>query len=169
MTNTQATAAPTAEAAAAFRAALADTLTRNYRMVAQLAAGVPEDAALRPLVPGGSHMNWLVGHLVANRDEMLRTMGRDPVRAEADDEAFGYGSDAAGAATRPLTEQLRDYDLANPPLQQAVAELTPGLLASSAGKRSVQERLAFLAWHETYHLGQLMLYRRAAGLESPIG
>jgi len=169
MTDTQPTATLSADAAAALSAALADTLTRNYRMVAQLAAGMSEEDASRPLVPGGSHMNWLVGHLVSNRDEMLRALGRPPVRQEADDKAFGYGSDVAAAPARSLADQLRDYDLANPPLQEAIAALTPEQLASPAGQRTVQERVAFLAWHETYHLGQLMLYRRAAGLESPIG
>ena len=34
---------------------------------------------------------------------------------------------------------------------------------------TIAEWIEFLAWHETYHLGQATLYRRAAGLPSVVG
>ncbi len=156
-------------AAEFLRTTLADTLTRNHRMVLQLTADMPEAAALQPLVEDGSHMNWLVGHLVSNRDSILALLGEDRVRPAETDEAFGYGSKPTAEATATLAEQLRAYELANVPLLEAIAALTPEQLAAPAGRRSVRERLEFLVWHETYHLGQLMLYRRAAGLDNPIG
>jgi hypothetical protein len=36
-----------------------------------------------------------------------------------------------------------------------------------AGRMTVAATIEFLAWHETYHLGQATLYRRAAGLAEP--
>lgn len=151
------------------RTALADTLTRNHRIVLQLTADMPEAASLVSLVEDGSHMNWLVGHLVGNRDSILALLGVGRVRPEEVDEAFGYGSKPAAEATATLAEQVRAYDLTNVPLLAAIAALTPEQLAAPASRRTVRERLEFLVWHETYHLGQLMLYRRAAGLDNPIG
>lgn len=154
---------------AALKASLADTLTRNHRIVLQFTADVSDEAALAPLVAEGSHMNWLVGHLVGNRNSMLRALGAEAVRAEAEDEEFGYGSSPSGEAAKPLAQQVRDYDLTHVALLDALKAASPELLASNVGRNSVKERVSFLTWHETYHLGQLMLYRRAAGLDSPIG
>lgn len=150
-------------------ATLTEALERNRHTVARLTAGMPEDKAAATLVPGGSHMNWLIGHLVGNRDAMLRTLGLEGVRSQDDDESFGYGSAAEASVTLSLAQQLAHYEAASTRLAEAVADLSAAQLAAPSGGKTVRERLDFFMWHETYHLGQLMLYRRAAGLDNPIG
>lgn len=41
--------------------------------------------------------------------------------------------------------------------------------ASGRGEMTVADYVAFMVWHETYHLGQAALYRGALGLDSVIG
>lgn len=163
----------TENSTAAFRTRLESTLARNAHMVRQLVSGVPEEAGRTPLFEGGSHMNWLVGHLTGNRDSLLRLLGGEAVRSTEENAASGYGSSASVEPSFSLEEQLAAYSEAGKRLKSALEGLTAEQLAAPAttpaGEGTVAEALDFLTWHETYHVGQLMLYRRAAGLDSPIG
>lgn len=161
------------ENAAAVSSRLGAVLGRNAHMVGQLTGGMSEEAARTPLYEGGSHMNWLVGHLTGNRDSILRLLGAEPVRSTEESAATGYGSTAGAEPAFSLEQQLEAYREASSRLKAALSEVTAEQLAgpatTPAGEGTVADGLDFLTWHETYHVGQLMLYRRAAGLDSPIG
>lgn len=142
-------------------------LQRNLRLLRQLTDGVPSEAATTPIVEGGSHLTWLVGHLAVARDGMLKSLGRPRVADEAIHHTFAQGSTPAAADFPSISELLE--------LLTAQEErLFTSLEAIEAAPESVShtadlERFDFLVWHETYHLGQATVYRRAAGLDSPIG
>lgn len=153
----------------ALKATLGGMLTRNHRIVLQLTAGLSEEAAREPLVADGSSARWLVGHLVGNRDSLLETLGGERVQDAAFGKAFGYGSKPEGEPEATLAELIAEYTAAEAPLAAALAAASAEDLARPVGKTTARQRFEFLLWHETYHLGQLMLYRRAAGLDNPIG
>jgi uncharacterized damage-inducible protein DinB len=46
--------------------------------------------------------------------------------------------------------------------------MTEEHLAASAGKETVGDQLAFLQFHEAYHIGQAGLLRRLAGKDGAI-
>ena len=94
---------------------------RNLRLLERTVDGTDDRAADTPLVPGGSHLHWLLAHLVVSRDGLLGRLGGQPV-----------------------------WD-------------------TEAGPMTVAEWIEFLAWRETYHLGQATLYRRAVGLPTVVG
>mgnify|MGYP001231032091 CR=1 FL=1 len=153
----------------ALKATLGGMLTRNHRIVLQLTAGLSEEAAREPLVADGSSARWLVGHLAGYRDVMLETLGGERLQGPALDEAFGYGSKPEGEPEATLAELIAAYTAAEAPLNAALEAASAEDLARPSGKTTVRQRFEFLLWHEAYHLGQLMLYRRAAGLDNPIG
>ncbi len=148
------------------------TLEANLGLLDRMLDGVDREGSLRPLVPGGSHLNWLVGHLAVSRDAMLRAAAADPLADARIGELYGYGTDAPGRdAAVELTELTDLLRRQGERLAERLPVLDDGALAapSGMGDTDVDRYLEFMVWHETYHLGQAVLYRRALGLDSPIG
>ncbi len=145
---------------------------RNLRVLSGLLDGIDEDAARIRLFEGGSHLHWLLGHLVASRDGLLAMLGVERVWDAESARPFARGSSPDTDATTDDTtvggqlSRLRDQQAR---LAQAVASGEDDVFERVSGQRTVGGWFEFLAWHETYHLGQVTLYRRAAGLTSPIG
>lgn len=153
----------------AFKATLGSMLARSHRTVLQLTAGLSEEAARERLVADGSSARWVVGHLVASRDFMLKTLGAERLQEASFSEAFGFGSKPEGEPDATLAELLAAYRETEAPLSAALAAVRAEDLVRPAGRTTVRQHFELLVWHEAYHLGQLMLYRRAAGLDNPIG
>lgn len=140
-------------------------LQRNRGLVVRGVRDVPDEAALRPTREGGSHLNWLVGHLVFCRDEILRALGEEGVWAEDAKERYGWGSSPASPEeARPLEELAGALDATQERLDAALAAATPERLAAERGRSTVGAWVAFMVWHDTYHTGQVALYRQLAGL-----
>jgi len=143
-------------------------LGRNLALLRRVTADIDDATARTPLIAGGSHLAWLLAHLVVSRDGILRRVGATPLWDEAARGRFGRGSSADGddfptaaACLEALAEQGERLDAALTALAAAPATDTP----PDVDRNMVE----FLVWHETYHVGQALLYRRGAGLASPIG
>jgi uncharacterized damage-inducible protein DinB len=79
--------------------------------------------------------------------------------------------DAAGETAVSLPLLLQAINQAQTAVAAALASLTSEDLAQwhDADKRfSLGDRLAFLHWHETYHVGQLELLRQLTGVNDAI-
>ena len=144
----------------------------NHSLLTRNLEGLTDEQALVTLFDGGNHLNWVVAHLVAARDAMLVALGAERVRSEEVDAVFDYGSTAPTPGEAwPLAQHVADYLTAHDRLLAALEGLTDEQLAqpydSSNGTLGYQ--LNFMLWHEAYHVGQATLYRRKAGLKSPIG
>lgn len=148
------------------------TLERNLTVLARQAEGVPQQASLRSLYPGGSSFNWLIGHLAVSRDAMLDAAGAETLAGEGLVASYSYGSTAPGEASAhdvgSLLDLLRQQ---GEKLASALASLDDRALAAPSGRgdQSVEAFVTFMLWHESYHLGQAALYRGALGLDSVIG
>jgi uncharacterized damage-inducible protein DinB len=141
------------------------------KMVSDLA---PEDWLRRPQ-DSSNHVAWIVGHMVWARKQLLRRLGTDwsaPwlglfARGEKLDSSAAYpSSDALLAAWRDVgavlantLENVSEESLAKPAAQ-------PGP-PSADGKESGV--VSFLAWHETYHLGQISCLRGWLGHKGIMG
>ena len=148
------------------------TLDANLGLLKRQVDGVEDEGALRPLFEGGSSLNWMVGHLVASRDAMLRTAGADPLGDASIRERYDYGTTAPEAETATDLGTLLDLlTKQGERLSERLPELDEAALAAPSGMGDADRHryLTFMVWHETYHLGQAVLYRRALGLDSPIG
>ena len=148
-------------------------LGRNLEVLERMAAGVAEAHADLAPVPGGSTLRWLLGHLLAYRDHMLVRLGAEPLWDEAQAAPFQRGSavgdgEVATAGT-PLAKLLTLLHAQQPLLEAAFTAVDEAALATPGPRGTLGEELEFRVWHDTYHIGQAALYRRAAGLESPIG
>jgi len=142
---------------------------RNLRVLTRTVEGVGDAAAATPLFEGGSHLHWLLGHLVVSRDGLLRHLGAEPVWGEDAAASFGRGSTPDARPTATIAEQIGRLGQQQAQLEATLATVDDATLARPAGRMTVAAWIEFLAWHETYHVGQATLYRRAAGLASAIG
>lgn len=153
------------------------TLERNYSIVYQAAEanldGMTAEASLARPEEGGNCANWILGHLVAVQNGVMGVLDEDPVWEDdrldrvrrgpitGPDEALDWdelrdrflGSrERCLAAVRALTDREMEDELTDP-----FGEVT-----------SRAELLTTLAFHQAYHVGQLGLARRVAGLPGAI-
>lgn len=126
------------------------------------------------LFPGANHALWFLGHLAIADDYCRATIA--PERAHAlpaeFQRLFGMGSQpvADPAAYPPVETVQAQTDAARGALLAAVAALSDEQLAAppAGGQQgflpaSTAGALLFFAEHESFHLGQISLVRRALG------
>ena len=116
-----------------------------------------------------SHALWLLGHLAVSRRALLRGSGKErpPAPWEA---AFTKGSRPMDGKDGPSPQALKADLVASGELLEAhLGSLTPEQAAAPYsrtmpdGSSTIDGAAHFLHWHETYHIGQLGLLRRACG------
>ena len=127
------------------------------------------DSLIQPQ-PGGNCLNWVMGHLVENLVEILKTLGGETPSDLPDLAHYGYGSEpirceASGVinlqvlidAYIQLTKRITDH------LEQMKAADLEEEIDFWQGKRRRGYVAFYYFFHNTYHLGQLEQLRNLAG------
>lgn len=138
--------------------------------------GLTQEESLVQPDPGGSCLNWVVGHLLNIYDATLPMLGQKPVMEE--------GLKRYARGTPPLQDpaealELRDllaaWDQAAERIQAGLASLTAEILdrpaphsPSNNPNETVRSLLTTTFFHQAYHAGQTGLLRRIAGKEGAI-
>lgn len=142
----------------------------NHRALGLNVEGLDhEDSLLQP--PGGGNcLNWVVGHIVANRTFILQMLGEEPVWTEAQMEGYKRGSKPILDGSRAVTfaSILADFKTSQDRIESGLAKLKDGDLSRKEGNGTLGDSLHFLQFHEAYHIGQMALLRRMAGKEGAI-
>lgn len=127
--------------------------------------GVSHDESLLQPGGGGNCLNWVAGHVVANRNHILELLGEAPIWDGPACEGYKRGSSPIvnGATARPFDSIVTDFRRAQERIQSGLARLRDPDLSAARGKQTLGEALHFLHFHETYHIGQTALLRRLAG------
>ena len=126
------------------------------------------DSLIQPSFRGNC-LNWVLGHILVGRSQVLELLGESPIWDEAEAARYRSGSDPVTAEEQALSleQLLADLDRSQERISAALASVSPALLAepegSSESNQSRGQAVAFLHWHETYHTGQLELLRQLAG------
>lgn len=149
---------------------LAFLLSFDTRALLLNLEGVTHEQALAQPPGGGNCVHWVLGHIVAHRNHMLRLLGRGPVWGAELDARYDRGSAPVtgqdGAATLvALTDAL---ERARAALAEAFQAATPEQLAAPVGSAPLGQRLVLLLAHELYHAGQIGVLRRFLGLPGAI-
>jgi hypothetical protein len=149
----------------------------SYNVTKQNVDGFDEEDSLRPPREAGNHLNWVVGHVVAMRNHVLKLLGQKPPWSEREIAAYDRGSRPFADAWVGLSFRriLDDLDRTQETLRSALEALTPDALAAPLppdqnpfGLDSLGEMLAAYSFHETYHAGQTGILRRVLGREGAI-
>lgn len=134
----------------------------------------PEEWLRRPN-DGSNHIAWIVGHVIWARKAVLSKLGTEWSTPWLG--LFARGNKLDDSATYPSSDTLIDAwkevgEVLNSALENASDEalgcaVNPPGPPSADGKVSGQVR--FLAWHETYHVGQVSLIRGMMGHKGLMG
>jgi uncharacterized damage-inducible protein DinB len=150
---------------------LARLFTLNHHALHRNLDGVTdEEALLQPV--SGNCLNWVVGHIVASRNGVLKVLGAEPYWPAEPAGRYARGSapvsENDGSAV-PFRELVRAFDGSQERIASALAGVTDADLARPhAQDQTVGEWLSFLHFHEAYHIGQTGLLRRLVGKEGAI-
>jgi uncharacterized damage-inducible protein DinB len=154
-----------------------EATSQHFRLMYQTAAAnlegmTHEQSVLQPS-PGGNCANWILGHLTNVQNGVMRLVGEKPVW-ESGDLAKAGDDPITGPTNSIHWDTLRDRFLGSRErCLTAVSALSDTALAETVphpfgGTCSRAELLNTLAFHQSYHTGQLALSRRIAGLEGAI-
>ena len=144
-----------------------------YDIIERNVEGMTHEQSLARPAAGGNCANWILGHLVGAHNGMMQVLGADPVWES--DELARAGFDPIEGSDRAIEwDTLRDRLLGSRErCLAAVRSLTDDALAEElpapfGGTISRAGLLVILAFHHSYHAGQLGLARRFAGLPGVI-
>jgi hypothetical protein len=128
------------------------------------------------LKPGdaSNHLMWVAGHLIVSRAGVLKLLGTD--WAAPWSSLFGRGAKLTTPDQYPVVEEIRTaWDDVSGQLLASFATTPPDVLAKTAPERTpsfdgnVSGTIAFLAFHETYHVGQVSYLRKWLGYGQVVG
>jgi len=153
------------------------TLAHHFGLMYQIAArnleGMTHEQSLAQPARGGNCANWILGHLTNVQNGAMRLVGEAPVWES--EQLSRAGFDPITEPSRAIEwTQLRERFLGSKDrFLSAVSRLSDEALNESVphpfgGTSSRAELLHTLAFHQTYHVGQLGVSRRIAGLEGAI-
>jgi len=171
--KTQTHVHPDASPAESERARVTETFRLQLRftegVIRKNVGDVTPEESLRSFQPAGNGVNWVLGHLVAIRSQMLVALGAQPVWSAA--ECGPYDRHAApftdSSKAKPLVEIWGAFELTQARLLEVAARLTAAELSEAlpagAPAKTRGELLAVLGFHDAYHAGQTGMIRRLLG------
>jgi uncharacterized damage-inducible protein DinB len=144
----------------------------NTGLVKKATEGIPAEQWL--LKPGdtSNHLLWIMGHLVWSRGNILRTLGSSWELSWA--KQFSRGATCGDPSEYPPMEEIRKawVDVSDQ-LATCLATVPAELLEKPHDKPTYDGKVggfvAFLAFHETYHVGQVAYLRKWLGHGQVVG
>lgn len=123
--------------------------------------------------PNGNCLNWVLGHIVVDRDDILELLGEPPVASAA--ARYKRGSEpitGEGEGVLSLPQLLELLDQSQARIEATLSRMDAAAFArKSEGDergRTIGQRAFFIYFHETYHVGQTELFRQLAGKDDKL-
>jgi uncharacterized damage-inducible protein DinB len=144
-----------------------------YRLAATNLAGISPEQSLAQPSHGGNCANWILGHMVNVHNGIMQLLGEKPVW-ESEQLARAGFEPITGPANAIDWNTLRDRFLeSRERCLGAIASISDKSLAEPVphpfgGTCAREELLSLLALHQNYHVGQLGMSRRTAGLPGAV-
>ena len=153
---------------------LAKLYAVNAGVLTMTLDGISHDESVVAPAAGGNCINWIVGHIALYRGSVLELLGRDPIWDAAGADVYRRGEAMTDpAAALPLETLVDAFARSSEPVADGFASVTPERLAAKSprefpgGLDTIGGALAFLHFHEAYHLGQISLLRRLPANPAP--
>ncbi|MBI5961517.1 MAG: DinB family protein [Chloroflexi bacterium] len=153
-----------------------DSFDRNVQIIKRQTDGLTHADSLIQLPFRANCMNWLIGHILTNRNNIMKLLNTDPTftlerAARYARESEPITTDEAGVL--PLEELIAELDRAQACLANVLAAITPEELERQVAffggrSMSVAEWLLFFYFHDSYHVGQTEIMRQATGKDDKV-
>ncbi len=125
--------------------------------------GISHEDSVRALPGGGNCLNWIAGHLVVSRDSFRNLLGLPYVLPESFKSLYKRGSANISPDNAFNIEEIKNM------YNEHLAEIMTALEnPSTTLSPDEYNDILSLSFHESYHVGQLGLARRALGFEGTI-
>lgn len=155
---------------------LIDGLARNVEIIKSQTTGLSHADSLVQLPFRANCLNWILGHLVANRYTVLKLLGVDVSHEWQAIKRYVYDSEPVtgdGPGVLQLSELLDMLAQAQARLARRVADMSEEDLAQPAAPYGdhtmpAEEWILFFFFHDAYHTGQTEILRQAAGKNDKI-
>ncbi|MCB9846251.1 MAG: DinB family protein [Phycisphaeraceae bacterium] len=154
--------------------ALLDTYAFQRGYISLLVDDIPEDRMTHQPAGVPNHPAWQIGHIAVATDGFMPGLGRESALDETWGELFGMRSTPVADASKYPDKQelLRVMDERRGALAAAVKEASNEVLARpnpvpvlAQGLPTMWHMVHFgMLMHEATHLGQLAVWRKAAGM-----
>ena len=147
---------------------------RNTRVIEMQTEGLTHaDSLLQPEARGNC-MNWVLGHIVASRDTVLKMLGQERLLSESENKRYNNGSEPIledGEDVIRLERLLELIQEGQERIEESLAKLELKDMDEMVGKKGntrFGDRLHFWYFHETYHTGQTEYLRQLAGTDDKV-
>ncbi|MGB3717079.1 MAG: DinB family protein [Candidatus Promineifilaceae bacterium] len=152
---------------------IVQVLKRHQWVIDEQSKGLTHADSLLQLPFRSNRFNWIIGHIVVYRDKMLALMKEPSVLGSKESEIYRRGSEplTTGHDAVELSTLLESTRESLERLTTAIGFNSKDVLEEIHDEEhgtTIQDRLEFLVWHETYHLGQLEILRQLAGKDDAI-
>jgi len=155
-------------------AVAAESFRQNTHFVKKNVEGLSDEEWLRRPGGTGNHVLWSVGHVAYSRCSLLKRLGDDWGKPWLS--LFGRGLPCDDSFAYPTPEEaMGAWSESSARLKAAMESASAELLATpvTQGPPSADGKLSgvvnFMAYHETYHLGQLAYVRSLLGHPGAMG
>lgn len=134
--------------------------------------GLTDDDGLVVPTPRGNPLNWILGHVLNARGELLGALGGAPVLTDEEAAPYKRGGqpDPVALVALPLSELASRFHASQEGVVSGIQAMDDDALAAPApfspvgnADETLGTLLAGLIFHESYHLGQIGLLRRLLG------
>ncbi|MEA3441553.1 MAG: DinB family protein [Chloroflexota bacterium] len=154
---------------------LADAYALNLRLI-QMQTDILSHADSLVQTPYNlNSLNWVIGHITVNRDNVLRLLGEEALLTETQTARYQRGSEPVtlnGDNVIRLERLLEILQQGQEKLTEAITRLTPEELTREilVGEHtmSLGHHLFGFYFHDTYHTGQTDLLRQVAGVDNEV-
>jgi hypothetical protein len=131
----------------------------NERLLKLTLEGISHEESLKEMHNCNS-VNWILGHFVFIRNNILSQLGLPPLADEKMKEVYARGvvkPDMKNAV--PLDTLKKTYEESQLSIMKKIEEVKD---------EAILEQITFLGVHEAYHIGQIGLLRKMLGKEGAI-
>lgn len=152
---------------------LLQTVKRHNYVIKRQTDGVTHEQSLLQPPFRGNCMNWVLGHMLEARNEILQQLGQ-PIVLSAPEDAFYQRESAPLTPTSPavpLPTLLAGLDQSLAGIEQGLQNVTEAKMATiinAERQTTLRASISFSVWHEAYHLGQLEYLRQLTGVNDKV-
>jgi uncharacterized damage-inducible protein DinB len=149
---------------------------RNQRVIVAQAEGLTNEDSFRQSGFNTNCFNWVLGHIVAGRDEILELLGAAPVLPSAAAARYRRESEpitSSGPDVMSLADLLAALAETEDRIEAVLAGADDAFMAaevpSTPGRTATRaDQLMFRYFHDTYHTGQTDVIRQLSGKSDKI-
>ena len=137
----------------------------NLMVIEKNLDGITLEESLFQPQSAGNCVNWVLGHIVATRNQVMKLIGEKPIWSEVEAAPYVRGSKPLTNRKKALMleKMLTDLKTSQDTILNTLLRMSPEEWEAPVDDSTVYEQLAILQFHEAYHAGQLGLLRRLLG------